>query len=84
MVVYNRVLTAFLVCSILKNILMSTILFFSLYRFYTGLRKINLRFEIDKCTLTIHIVAFGMPTIAGFLYVFFIFKFNQVSLFTSS
>ena len=63
---------------------MSTILFFSLYRFYTSLRKINLNFEVDKCILTVHIVAFVLPVLAEFVYVILILRFNQVSLFTSS
>ena len=74
----------FLFCSIFKNFLMSTILFYSLYSFYTSLRKINLKFEIDKCILTIHIMAFGMPDIAGCIYVVFILKFGEVSLFTTT
>ena len=42
--VINWYLTCFLLVNIAKNIVMSVILFISLYRFYDGLRKINLEF----------------------------------------
>ena len=66
---------------IAKNIAMSLILFLSLYRFYKGLKRIGLKFSNKSCNLAMHITAFGLPIIAGFVYIFFIFHFNQLALF---
>ena len=60
---------------------MSVILFFSLYKFYKGLKRIGLKFSNKSCNLAMHIAAFGLPIIAGFVYIIFIFRFNQLALF---
>ena len=74
--VYNYILTIYLLLIICKNIAMSLILFLSLYRFYKGLKRIGLKFSNKNCNLAMHITAFGLPVIAGFVYIFFIFHFN--------
>jgi hypothetical protein len=82
--VYNRLLIAYLTCTILKNFVMGTILFVSLFRFYRGLRKINLEFNIHKGNLVLNILAFGLPIIAGFSYgIFLIIDDHEVSIFAS-
>ena len=80
----NRILTSFLCVGIVKNTCMSTILFVSLYKFYAGLKKIGLDFKLEKCNLALHIGAFGIPIIAGLVYIICIIEFNQVALFTST
>ena len=82
--VFNWIITSFLLSAIAKNASMSFILFTSLYKFYTQLKKINLSFEVNKCNLAVHVIAFGLPIIAGIFYLFCIIWFNQAAMFTSS
>ena len=71
-IVFNRLLISYMVCTTLKNFAISTILFISLFRFYRGLRKINMSFNIDKCNLSLNILAFGLPIISGISYCIFL------------
>ena len=66
----------FLLTSITKNTSMSVILFYSLYQFYAGLKKIHCNFEIDKRNLAVHVVAFGIPVLAGIFYLISIIYTN--------
>lgn len=72
----NWILTIYLLLTIAKNVFISSLLFYSLYRFYSGLRQINLQFEIEKTILAIHIAAFGTPIISGFGFVICIIVLN--------
>ena len=74
----------FLVFTILKNIIMSIILFYCLYRFYVELKRIGLKFTAKKCILTVHILAFGVPIISGVIYLILIANYNQTAVFTST
>ena len=73
---YTKVISAYLIITICKNILMSTILFISLWKFYQGLVKIGLKFTIEKCVLAMHIIAFSLPIFSGFFYIVCMIKFN--------
>ena len=81
---YNWILTVYLIFTILKNILLSSILFYCLYKFYQGLRQIGLKFQPKRCILSVHIFAFGLPIVAGLIYIVCIVKFNQIAIFTST
>ena len=80
----NWTITIFLVITIFKNVIMSSIMFLSLYRFYRGLRTINIDFNIDKCVLTMHIIAFGLPILSGIAWLILFAFLNQVAIFASS
>ena len=81
--VLNWLLTSYLFITIGKNILMSLILFISLWKFYKGLVKIGLKFRIERCILAVHIIAFTLPIMSGLVYIACILAFNQIAIFTS-
>ena len=70
------ILTTYLISTILKNLAMSLILFWALYKFYKQLKQIGLKFTVGRCNLCIHIGAFGLPVISGCIYIICITKFN--------
>lgn len=74
--IINKILTSFMILTIIKNIIVSLILFVSLYKFYAQLKTIGLQFKVGKCNLFLHLFAFGMPVISGIIYLTLIFYFN--------
>lgn len=74
--IINKILTTYMILTIIKNMIISLILFVSLYKFYAQLKTIGLQFKVGKCNLFLHIFAFGMPVVSGIIYLTCIFYFN--------